>query len=167
MKTVFLVSFLLISSLQLFSQNLTFKDTIQTSGTQAELYKKALVSVAKNYKDASKVIQFKDVELGMIVVKAVFKYNQKKWSWGGSEGTKGYVSYTLSITAEDNLIVLEMSDFVHEPTKGTSFGVLTNDEECDIKISLTTKGYRKNIWNDLKDCAKNNSESVFGMFKSL
>lgn len=161
------VLLLLAFSEQLFSQNLTFKDTICIEGSQASLYKKALICVAKNYKDANKVIQLKEPDLGMIIAKAVFKYDQNKWSWGGSERTKGYVSYSLTITAEENQIILEMGDFIHEPTSGTSFGILTEDDECNVKMSLSSGKWKKWIWDDLKEQSKENTVSVFNMFKSL
>lgn len=169
MKKVFFIFVLFLSTFsgQLFSQELAFKDTIHVEGSQASLYKKALICVSKNYKDANKVIQLKDPDLGMIIAKAVFKYNQKKWSWGGSERTKGYVSYNLTITAEENQIILEMGDFIHEPTSGTSFGVLTKDDECNVKMSLSSGKWKKWIWDDLKEQAEENAMSIFNMFKSL
>jgi len=163
MKTVLLVFILLISFTELFSQNLVFRDTTKLNGTKDELYKKALICIAKNYNDANKVIQFKDQEMGCIVVKGVFEYNQKKFIWGGNERTKGFVSYSLTLNIVDNKIIAEIGDFVHKAD--TSFGALTIDENCPRNFGiLNSKKWNNWIWGDLKESAKQNSIGIINMF---
>lgn len=58
-----------------------------------------------------------------------------------------------------------MGDFVHEPISGASFGVLTVDEHCQKNVgSLTVKSWRKWIWDNLKEQAKQNSEMICNLF---
>ncbi len=157
MKKIALTVLFLILNLICFSQE-TSKDLIYTNVVKvdsltkaSQLFINAKSWFAENYKNSQNVIQFEDKEEGKIIGKGSFKYNSNVFVY--SNGTKGNISYTITIYVKDGRYKYEISNFIHEGNLlnaggQASFGLITTDEECPRDIS--TKGWRNKVWRDLK-----------------
>ena len=83
--------------------------------------------------------------------KGSFDYDQEKYIWGGSERSKGYVNFTIKLFFKDGRYKYVFTDFRHSASHGgVDFGIVTDEVDYPGKLSYTTKGWRKKIWNDLK-----------------
>ena len=171
MKTNLLTLLFLISSISIFSQeksdeleykNVVNLDSITKQNHNAnEIYSLVKSWFAEKYNNAKNVIQLDDKENGKIIGKGVFEYNSNVNSF--SNGTKGYISYTIVINVKDGKYKYSISDFVHQGNSSNvggeaSFGVITTDEEPSVKIS--TKGWRIKVWNDIKKQIEDNSNAI-------
>lgn len=155
-KVTFMLTLLLISA-NLFSQKLSYQDTIP--GT----YQSAMIKIAQNYNDANKVIQYKDKEDGLIVLKAAFDFDIP-FSWGANKTVNGLIYYSLTIMdIGNNQLTIKMNNFEHRSHGGKSFGIITTDEEPNVK-TLQTKGWRIKVYNRMKEYSKRNYLSVRSMF---
>jgi hypothetical protein len=149
------ISLLLFLSLSIKAQKpLTFEDVVTIDSTlmQESLYNRGHNWVVSIFKNPQKVIQLDDKQGGQIICKGNFAYNQKKFIWGGSETTKGYINFTIKLFFKNGRYKYVFTDFIHEPINdGNSFGVITTEEEYPGKMSLTSKSWRKWIWDDIKE----------------
>lgn len=150
---IILLNFSLFSFSQETSKELIYTNVVKLDSiTKAnELYSIAKSWFAEKYNSAQDVIQLDDKENGKIIGKGKFKYNSNVFSY--SNGTKGYISYTISIAVKDGRYKYEIKNFIHEgnslnPGGAASLGLITADEECPCTIS--TKGWRKKVWDDIK-----------------
>ena len=171
MKTNFITFLLLISSISIFSQEksneLVYKNVVNLDSITTQVHKvNEIYSIAKSwfaekYNNAKNVIQLDDKENGKIIGKGIFEYNSNVNSF--SNGTKGYISYTIVINVKDGKYKYNISDFVHHGNSENvggeaSFGFITTDEEPSVKIS--TKGWRIKVWNDIKKQIEDNSNAL-------
>ena len=157
-KIIFMFALLFISA-NLFSQQLSYQDTIP--GT----YQSAMIKIAQNYNDASKVIQYKDKEDGLIVLKAGFSFDIP-FSWGANKTIDGLIYYSLTITnIGNNQLVIHMNNFEHRSHSGKSFGIITTDEEPDVK-TLQTKGWRIKVYSRMKEYCERNYFSIKSMLRN-
>ncbi len=163
-RFLFTVSILLFLSLSIKAQKpVTYENVIVTDSTLSKesLYNRGHNWVVSIFKNPQKVIQLNDKNEGQIVCKGNFEYNQKKFIWGGSETTKGFINFTIKLFFKDGRYKYVFTDFIHEPLKdGNSFGVITTDDEYSGKMSLTSKQWRKWIWGDIKEQIDLNVKSI-------
>lgn len=153
MKKVIFMFALLSISVNLFSQQLSYQDTIP--GT----YQSAMIKIAQNYNDASKVIQYKDKEDGLIVLKAAFDFDIP-FSWGANKTVDGLIYYSLTITdIGNNQLTIKMNNFEHRSHGSKSFGIITTGDEPDVKTAQT-KGWRIKVYNRMKEYSERNYLSV-------
>jgi hypothetical protein len=137
---------------------------VDTTLSSNELYLRARAWFAESYRSAQDVIQMDDKENGKIIGKGNIRYTSRIFV--GSEGTKGWIRYTISIQVKDGRYRYEITDFYHEGNPLNSggqfsFGLITNDTECPYKIgSMTGKGWRNKVWNDIKETIKKNILSL-------
>jgi hypothetical protein len=133
---------------------LTIEDVVEIDSVSSKeiLYNRGHNWIVSIFKNPQKVIQLNDKNEGQIICKGNFEYNQKKFIWGASETTKGYINFTIKLFFKDGRYKYIFTDFIHEPLKGgNSFGVITTEEEYPGKMSLSSKKWRKWIWNDIKE----------------
>ncbi|MBK7678129.1 MAG: DUF4468 domain-containing protein [Chitinophagaceae bacterium] len=80
----------------------------------------------------------------------------------GSEGTKGWIRYTISVQVKDGRYKYEVTDFYHEGNPFNSggqfsFRLITNENECPYKVgSMMGKGWRNKVWIDIKETIAKN-----------
>lgn len=153
MKKIILVFALLFFNANFFSQQLSYQDTI--SGT----YQSAMIKIAQNFNDASKVIQYKDKESGVIVLKAGFDFDIP-FSWGANKTVDGLIYYSLIITdIGNNQLTIKMENFEHRSHGDKSFGIITTDEEPNVK-SMQTKRWRIKVFSRMKEYCERNYLSI-------
>ena len=154
-KNNLLAIILLFLTITLKAQEpLSFENVIQSDSTLSEenLYNRGHNWVVSIFKNPQKVIQLNDKDGGQIVCKGNFEYNQKKFIWGGSETSKGHINFTIKLFFKDGRYKYIFTDFIHDTLKnGNSFGVITTEVEYLGKMSLTSKKWRKRIWDDIKE----------------
>lgn len=159
MKKVIFMLALFFISVSLFSQQLSYQDTIP--GT----YQSAMIKIAQNYNDANKVIQYKDKEDGLIVLKAAFDFDIP-FLWGANKTVDGLIYYSLTITdIGNNQLTIKMNNFEHRPYGDTSFNILTTDEKPNVK-TIQTKGWKIKVYNRMKEYSKLNYLSVKSMLSN-
>jgi hypothetical protein len=154
-KLNFLAIILLLFTITLKAQEpLTYENVIQVDSTinMEQLYNRGYNWIVSTFKNPQKVIQLEDKEKGQLICKGNFEYNQSKFAWGGSETTKGYIDFTVKLFFKDGRYKYQFTDFRHDPLHdGNSFGLITTEAEYPGKMALTSKSWRKWIWNDIKD----------------
>jgi hypothetical protein len=137
--------------------NFEYTDVVQVEGiSKKQLFNRAKMWIATYYRSSSDVLQIVDEENGQIVGKALIEYHSSVYK--GSEATKGYIRYKISIFFKDGRYKYSFSNFIHEGNPFNdgpeiSFGLITNDEECPIEFNNILIGakWRDNVWNDIKD----------------
>lgn len=137
---------------------------VDSTAKQSELFNRGEHWVISAFKNPQKVIQLKDKEAGQIIAKGVFKY-QSKFIWGASDRTKGVIDFTVKLFFKDGRYKYVLTDFIHNPYNGDSFGLITTDKEYPGKISLSTKGWRRKVWNHIKENIKKNSVLIITSLK--
>lgn len=153
MKKVFFMFAILFLSANLFSQQLSYQDTIP--GT----YQNTMIKIVQSYNDASKVIQYKDKEDGLIVLKAAFNFDIP-FSWGANKTVDGLIYYSLTITdIGNNQLIIKMNNFEHHSHGSKSFGIITTDEEPNVK-TLQTKSWRIKVYKRMKEYSERNYLSI-------
>lgn len=99
-----------------------------------------------------------DKENGKIIGKGNIRYTSKIFV--GSEATKGWIRYTISIQVKSGRYKYEINDFYHEgnPLNSSgafSFGLITSSSECPYKIGAG-QGWRNKVWKDIKETIEKN-----------
>lgn len=158
-------------SIQCYSQDslnipITYSQIIKVDSALSsnELYHRARAWFAETYRSAQDVIQMDDKENGKIIGKGNIRYTSKIFF--GSEGTKGWIRYTISIHVKNGRYKYEVSDFYHEgnPLNSggqLSFGLITNSIECPYKVgAMTGKGWRNKVWDDIKETIEKSITSL-------
>ena len=149
MKKIIFVLGLLFVGINLFSQPLSYQDTI--SGT----YQSAMLKIAQNYNEANKVVQYKDKEEGVIVLKAAFGFDIP-FAWGANKTVDGLIHYTLTIMdIGNNRLAIKMNNFEHRSFGGKDFGIITIDEEPNVKTGQT-KAWRIKVYRRMKEYCERN-----------
>ena len=136
--------------------NIFFEEVVKVDSnlTKQELYVNAKEWFAKTFVSAQDVIQMDDKEVGRIIGKGNMEYNSTIYY--GSNGTKGWIRYTVTIQVKDGRYKYEISNFVHEGNSlnsygAFSFGLITNNADCTTQVTSTASPKWKNkVWNDIK-----------------
>ena len=154
MKKLLVITCLLSCFSSYSQESLKFSDVIIVENvSQKELFSRAKVWLAKTFKSSKDVIQTTDAETGVIVGKAIYFFKPK--SFMGSEAVKGNIAYTISIYCKDGKYKYVVEDFIHE-----NFGLLTTAEEGNFTMTLTSKGYRKKVWEDMKEQSEKEAKGL-------
>lgn len=125
---------------------------IDESTSKETLYNRGLHWVVVVFQNPKKVIQLKDKEEGQIVCKGSFDYKQKKAMWGAGNNTKGVIEFTVKLFFKEGRYKYVITDFTHVSNSGVyDFGIITDAAEYPNKMTMTSKAWRKWIWNDLKE----------------
>lgn len=137
-----------------------FEDVVAVEDVSAEeLYKRAEYWAVKVYNNPDRVMQIEDPENGHITVTGGFHYNQTKKIWGAWESTAGPIRYTMDIYVRDGRYKYRITQFSHHGSM--NFGLITDADEFEGKMPLTTKGFRKKIWDDIKMQSKEKADELF------
>jgi Domain of unknown function (DUF4468) with TBP-like fold len=166
-----LLSLTLLLSLQIYSQDsldtsLTYTQVVKVDSTLSsnELYLRARAWFAESYRSAHDVIQMDDKDNGKIIGKGNLRYLSNIFE--GSDGTKGWIRYTISIQVKNGRYKYEITDFYHEGNPLSSggecsFGLITNSSECPYKIGAwARKGWKNKVWKDIKETIEKNITSL-------
>jgi hypothetical protein len=158
MKNLFALLLLFIMNFTVFSQkegeiSYTKVVYVDSSLKSIELYNRARSWFAESYRSSNDVIQLEDKDEGKIIGKGSIRYISSVYY--GSEGTKGWIRYTLSVQVKDGRYKYELTNFIHEgnPLNSggqLSFGLITNEEECPREFKMTNRSWRNKVWNDIK-----------------
>jgi len=136
------------------STKLKYEKVIKVDSLTADqLYMKLRSWVAKTYNSANDVIQMDDKANHLIIGKGQIRYDPKVYI--GSDGTRGYISYTIQLEMKDGRYRYIIYDFIHEGSNKSygdySFLLITTDEECPYKIhSGISKSWKNKVWKDIK-----------------
>jgi hypothetical protein len=169
MEKPLLISFIFVTilSLRSYSQDslsspLEYSKVVNVDTTLSskELYNRARAWFAETYRSAQDVIQMDDKEIGKIIGKGNMKYVSSVFV--GSNGTKGWIRYTISIQVKDGRYKYDISNFLHEgnafnPYGAISFGLITNSIECPYKTgSMSGQKWKNKVWKDIKETIEAN-----------
>jgi hypothetical protein len=80
----------------------TYEEVVEQSGTKDQLYTKAKLWIADNFKSAKNVIQTDDKEEGLIVVKALFNYSYQHYFTSTKKKRKEVETQTLDYPENRN-----------------------------------------------------------------
>ena len=161
MKKSLLVVAALCFAITASAQQLSFKQDVQTT------YSQAMLTIAKKYNNAQQVIQLADEKSGNIVVKALFTVVLPK---GGSmryDNSNGNIRYTMTISQKDEeTMTIEIENFIHEtPSNLYEFGLITTSETApDVQGPMSIKKWEAAVWKLLKDECASYSAELFSMF---
>jgi hypothetical protein len=140
---------------QISDTAMTFTKVVFVDSTlkSPELYERAREWFALTYRSSKEVLQVEDKDNFKLIGKGAFKYISDIYY--GSEGTKGWVYYTITVQVKDGKYKYELSNFIHEgnvvnPAGYFSFGLITSAQECPSPISYSTQNWRNKVWNDIK-----------------
>ena len=160
------VFLLLLLSLNLFAQDkLSFSNVVEIEATQEELYNRAKVLIAKLIKDPHTHVKIDNKD--QIIVSVNKKYFQKKFIWGGSATTEGFIEYNIEFNFKDGKFRYILSDFYHDPFSGSSFGLITEAAEFPRKFKGWNQPKWNNlIWNDLKLRCHSVARDIGGIIES-
>ena len=161
MKHLLLIA-LMVSGFTGFCQEaLKFTEVISVEGaTQKQLFDRAKIWLIKSYKSSKDVTQSFEPESGQIIGKANFDFKPK--SFMGSEAVKGVVSYTLSIFCKDGKYKYVVEDFRHE-----KFGLVSTDENAEMTLFGSSKGYKKKTWADIRTQCEEHSKFLSESLKQM
>jgi hypothetical protein len=154
MKKATIILFVFLNATFLHSQikdtAITFSKvmTVDSSLKSAELYARARAWFAVTYRSGKDVIQLEDKENGKLIGKGAIKYTSRVFV--GSEGTKGWIYYTITIQIKDGRYKYELTDFIHEGNPYNSggqfsFDLITSSEECPREFRMTNKSWRNKV----------------------
>ena len=146
------VFLLLLLSVNLFGQDkLSFLNVVEIEATQKDLYNRAKVLIANLVKDPHTLVKIDNKD--QIIVSVNKKYFQKKFIWGGSATTEGFIEYNIEFNFKEGKFRYILSDFYHDPFSGShnSFGLITESATFPRKFKgMNSKKWNDLIWNDLK-----------------
>lgn len=152
-----LIIFVQSSAQDSLNAAISYQEVVKVDSTisSKELYLRARSWFAETYKSSQDVIQMDDKESGKIIGKGAIKYYSNVFV--GSEGTKGFIFYTITVQVKDGRYKYEITDFNHEGNPYNSggqlsFGLITNSDECPYKVGTwTSKAWRNKVWKDIKN----------------
>jgi hypothetical protein len=108
----------------------TYEEVVEQSGTKDQLYTKAKLWIADNFKSAKNVIQTDDKEEGLIVIKALFNYSYQHYFTSTKKKRKEVetqtldypenrnANFTMKIFLKDNKYKFLITDIELEETVG-------------------------------------------------
>lgn len=152
-KIIFL--FVLFVSFNLTAQNVpkTFESAVKVDSTRFkdELFIQAKSWIFKTFNNSETVIQLEDKNAGQILGKGVFNYTAPKWWGGGTEGSSGYIRFSIQLYFKDGKYKYVFTDFTHKPSSDKSFGIITNSSIPPFKSLKGSKKRAELIWGDLQN----------------
>lgn len=163
-----LLSFVLIVLITpSYAQSLSFKKEVKGN------YQSALITIAKNFRNAQKVIQYSDEKTGTIVIRALFDFSPYS-DLSSYQSANGIIHYNLTITRKDSsTIIIVIEDFEHDTHKiGDSDGyysfgkVTTNVDAPKIEASISNKKWRQKVWETIKQSCQSHADSLFIIFET-
>jgi hypothetical protein len=171
MRKFLLLGLLTITCLTLKAQavdtSITYTKVIfvDSSLTSADLFARAKAWFATTYRSGKDVIQMEDKENGVLIGKGAFQYTSDIY-WG-SEGTKGWIYYSITIQVKEGRYKYELTNFIHEGNPFNSggqlsFGLITSSQECTSVIRGTSRSWRNKVWNDIKTDLNYNAQLIIG-----
>ncbi len=163
MKVLFYTLILVSTSIFVNAQELLkFENVVKPNSTltKDDLYNRAHHWVISIFNNPQKVIQLNDKNEGQIICKGGFEYKAVKWWGGGTVNADGYIDFTLKLYFKDGRYKYILSDFIHKPLDGISFGEITNSDKPPMKSHMGSKKRAILIWEDLKSKSKSNAEII-------
>lgn len=155
MKKLLLILSIIFTFAAVAQDPLTYGEVVEVEGVSAdELYVRAKSWFAKTYNDANSVIKMDDKEAGQIIGKGNFSYTSNVFY--GSNGTKGYVNYTISVFVKEGRYKYEITQFFHEGNPlneggKLSFNLITTASEYTKKNPAGGKKWKTKVWLDIKE----------------
>lgn len=161
MKNILLIITIAFFAFNAKAQELTFSEvkTVDSTFTKDDLYLKTKMWFANTFKDAKEVIQLDDKENGIIIGKGSISIYHSQAVFAKQGDYTGYIRFTIKVQVKDGRYKYELYNFVHSG-KTASFGLLTTDNNCPVKISMTTQGWRDKSWNEIKNKATYEAQSL-------
>lgn len=163
MKKLTIISILILMTIMVFSQEPLRYETIEkldSSYSKELIFNKMNEWIAINYVSANNVIQLSNKESGLIIVKAIIRYNGcGKWD----KAYWGFIKYTLKINIKDYSYRIVVSDFIHEAWQSNKYGVslgLLLDKPVNVK-SMNAKWAQKNLIPDIIEKMTTHSINFF------
>ncbi len=170
MKILNILAFLLSCNMAI-GQNSTavkYMEIIEldTTRTAKDLYLQARTWFAETYKSSKDVIQFEDRENGKLIGKGNMKYESTIFV--GSSGTRGWISYTITISVKDGKYKYDITNFIHEGNSlnsqgAFSFDLITTDKECPKEVG--NKNWRNKVYADIKKQIESKTNSLISSLK--
>ena len=169
MKKIIIVTFAMLLSSIAFSQKLTYSEVVAEKGTVKELYNRALMWYGETYNSSNDVIQTRIIEedKGIIIAKALFKYNSKVFS--GGEKVSGIVKYTVKIIVKEGRYKYIITDFYHKANKTYHLGLITTNDiyEGEREFGVPQNWYNK-VYKDIKkQCELNTIDIISSLKKGM
>jgi hypothetical protein len=154
------------------ANELRMQAVVEVEGaSKDELYSAALKWFGLTYNDAQSVLQVQDKASGTIVGKGAIRYEPAVFV--GSEGTRGWIKYTISVEVKEGRFRYTVESFRHEGTKViagqmASFGLLTTDDRYPHGVVRGTEKWRDKVWDDIKTQTKAAIDpTVYGLLKHM
>jgi len=173
MKKVLFILSLLLGSMNFISAQtpLSFSKVINVDGVNdKQLYERLETFLTNAFNHPDKVIQLRDKENKSLTVKTSFIYKCIKKNAGNIN--RGVISYTINIACKDGRFKISIFDFEHKSDRFSNaspcdWGVIYSDIECpDIKIMFATKKWKKEIYDDMKEKASEESNAMISIFEN-
>lgn len=167
MKKIKIILFLTVLTISSYAQGLSFRKEVKGN------YQGSLIAIAKNFRNAQKVIQYSDEKTGIIVVHALFNFSPFT-GFSPYQSANGIINYNLTITRKDSsTVILVIEDFEHDTHQiGDSDGyysfgkVTTNNDAPKIEASFSNKKWRQKVWETIKQSCQTYSDSLFLIFET-
>jgi len=174
-KTKFILVFILFANRTVFAQGSTDStlsyskvEYVDSTLKSSELFTRAREWFALTFRSSNDVIQLEDKQNGKLIGKGAFKYTSRILY--GSEGTKGWVYYTLTIQVKDGRYKFDLTNFIHEGNPNNtggalSFNLITTSDECPYDFAMSSKSWKNKVWKDIKQDIQTNSETIISSLK--
>jgi len=143
--------------------NIKFDSVIQADGKSLQqIIDASSTWVALNFKSANDVVQKKDKEAGLLIVKGNFQYTTENTLYSCYNGN---INFTIIVTAREGRFKVELSDFEHNAVvnKSCSLGILTIAKERQSKGM--GKNAKNEVWNDMKNESGELANNIFFSLK--
>lgn len=131
------------------------------------LYTNARLWFMNTFKDSKSVLEVDDRVNYTIAGKGNFNYEPRVFS--GSEGTRGYISFSVYIFIKNGKYKYEITNFYHNSSSlRNSFplGLITDDKEyTGKKHSLVGNGWYNRVNNDIKEQINLQMENIISDLK--
>lgn len=139
------------------------EESLQTS--DSELYIRAKKWVSKTYSEsATQLIGLKESPNESIIGYSSMNFTTKDAQL--KTVASGSIDYRFEIKISPGEYELTLTNFTHVPLNPKyDFGVVTTDEECPIKVKMTMKKSRINVWRELKHRIKEDMEPLIASFR--
>jgi hypothetical protein len=159
MKKIFYFLIITFFCNNIYSQELRFEEVVKVDSTRTkkELFNVSKVWISDTYKNGKAVIQMENEESGIILGKAVIKYEPS--FFGTSVPARGYINYTIKISFKDGRYKYEFYDFIHEGSSNQmgqngTLGLINSGDSYTGTSDVFTKGYRNKLNEDAQKLIK-------------
>ncbi len=159
MKKSLFILILLVPLFSLAQKPMSFSDVVETDEVSSDvLFTRANLWFVDNFKNADKVIQFKDKSTGIIKAKPVIAYH------GADEYYKGTINYLITLQFKDGRFKYTIEDFFHTG-QNINIGTITTHEEAKFKAFGSSKARRNTEWENLQKVVKNEADFIITSLK--